>query len=389
MKLKIPYKSFKNLEEIEFVSFILDCDKITVYRIDINRNNFPKFFDKKMECIEVDDSIYKKCDNVIFYPFLKNKVGWGKKVTFNPKTLEYLRINSSDEYVKNENVSGDVEMLKKWITAGTEISPVEKSLGKKNLIYFSAFGEEYVELLKLLIKGLKKQAYRNFDVLFITDLPTKRLIEKIKGISEFRREYLIVKKIKDPVEASMQKLNIYDYKNIKKYEKILFLDLDIMVIGDIGVVFDKKIYPNKIYSSNHCYDVDMHNMVYNTIQKYSVEQIARFRSSNIFPFNAGQFLFLNTPTMRLHFKNIRKFIKKWEGKYFFEQSFMNTYFNTLHMSDVFRFKDEFNFVLININDLNYKPTPDSVFVHFIGNIANAKDKMKFIKTNYKHLLPQK
>ena len=93
--------------------------------------------------------------------------------------------------------------------------------------------------------------------------------------------------------------------------------------------------------------------------------------------------------MEKHINNIKDFVKIWNGKYFFEQSFMNTYFNTLQMSDVFKFKDEFNFVLINTEDRNYKPNPDSVFVHFIGSVSNAKDKLKFIKTNYKHLLPDK
>ena len=389
MNIKIPYNFIGKLDDKEFVSFILDKNQKPVHRMDINRKNNPNFFLKKMEFISVDDKLYEESDSVVFFPFLKNGKGWGNKVVLEIKNKKLSNTNGGLEYVRNQDELGDPELLKRWISDGLNIPITEKIRGNKNLIYFSVFGKNYVELLKVLIAGLKSQSYKDFDLLFITDKPTKTLISKLKISNKFKVDYVVVDKIVDPVLASMQKMRIFEYKNINNYSKILFLDLDILVIGNLKEVFDKKIYPNKFYSSVHRYNNESHNTSYNTIYEYSKTQLDKFDKLNIFPFNAGQFIFLNTSTMEKHINNIKDFVKIWNGKYFFEQSFMNTYFNTLQMSDVFKFKDEFNFVLINVNDKDYKTNPDSVFVHFIGSVSNAKEKLKFIKTNYKHLLPDK
>lgn len=386
MNIKIPYNLLGKMDEKEFVSFILDKNQTAIHRVDINRQNTPTFFTRKLEFMIVDDALYQNCDSIVFFPFLKEKKCWGDKVVIKKETNEFAKINGGLEYVKNTNSAGSADLLKNWIKTGMEIPIVEKSIGKKNLIYFSVFGKKYIELLKILINGLNAQSYKEFDILFITDKVTKPLIRKLTSIKHLNCDYMIVDKIKDPVYASMQKIKIFEYKKIQEYQKILFLDLDVLVVGNLKLVFDKKLYPNKLYSATHRYNIDLHNTSYNTIYDYADGQLRRFDRFNIFPFNAGQFIFLNTPTMEKHFNNIKDFIKVWDGKYFFEQSFMNTYFNTLHISDVFRFKDEFNFVLINIDDKEYKPTPDSVFVHFMGSVADASSKLKFIKTNYKHIM---
>lgn len=386
MNIKIPYKFLGNFGEMDFLSFILDKEGKSIYRKDINQKDSPDVFSRKQEFLQVDDSIYNSCDTIVFFPFLKNK-GWGERVVIKKESQEFLKLNGGIEYIKNSEKAGDGNLLKEWLKRGLDIEYTDNIIGSKNLIYFSVFGSEYVSLLKLLLKGLKKQSYQNFDILFITDRPTKLLVSKIPSLKKINHDYMIVKKITDPVIASMQKLKIFEYKNVNDYQRILFLDLDILVLGNIEPIFSKKIYPNKLYSATHRYSQDLHNTCYNTVHDYSKIQLHRFDKMNIFPFNAGQFLFLNTNTMRDHFKNIQEFTTLWDGKFFFEQSFMNTYFNTLQISDMFRFKDEFNFIVINTDDVEYRPNPDSIFVHFMGNVANAGGKLQFIKTNYKHLLP--
>jgi hypothetical protein len=56
------------------------------------------------------------------------------------------------------------------------------------------------------------------------------------------------------------------------------------------------------------------------------------------------------------------------------------------MSDVFKFKNEFGFISINMNDTGYKPNEDTVFVHFMGSIGKPDGKLKFIKKYYKSLI---
>ena len=77
----------------------------------------------------------------------------------------------------------------------------------------------------------------------------------------------------------------------------------------------------------------------------------------------------------------------WNGRYFFEQSFMNTYFNVLQISNVFKFMDHFNFISINSRQVDYVINQETVFIHYMGSVTDAKSKILFMKEHYAHLLP--
>jgi lipopolysaccharide biosynthesis glycosyltransferase len=211
-------------------------------------------------------------------------------------------------------------------------------------------------------------------------------IKKLKSLAGFNADYFILPKTKDPVEASMRKLKIYDYKNIDQYKNILFLDLDIVVVGDLAKMFEERTVPNIFYTSTQRCSHDLHKSVYHRLIEYSNEELERFAKNDIFAFNAGQFFFKNTSTMRKHFENINKMVDNWEGEYFFEQSFLNCYFNVLGLSNIFKFKEQFKFVAINEGEMNNIFNSEAVFVHFMGSAADASDKLFFIKKYYKHLL---
>lgn len=389
MNIKIPYNHLGKLYELEFISVLLASGEHCIYDHKIDRSNYPNVFNGSHEYIIIPNEIYKKADLIIFCPYSK-KQHWKQKIVFNKKSKEFSQINGGMEFIKNSNKNGNVDLLKKWIKTGMEIPISADSVGEKNLIYFSAFGDPgYIDLAKPLIKGLKNQPYKNFDLLFITDRKTKKKIEKIKELSEFNVHYFIKGKITDPVESSMQKLKIYEFEKIREYKKILFLDLDILVVGDLSRVFEEKIHPNFIYSAIHKFSQNIHRTSYHTIQQYTDTHLEMLSRLNIFPFNAGQFLFINTSTMKKHFNNINNFIKKWDGKYFFEQSFMNTYFNTLRISNVFKFKDQFCFISINSGDKHNILNPDSVFVHYMGSVGDPRSKLDYLKENYSYLLDEK
>jgi hypothetical protein len=324
---------------------------------------------------------------ILFCPFTTTG-NWTEKIVFDKKSKDFCKINGGLEYVKNSKEQGNPELLKRWLKAGFNIPVVDKVRGSQNLIYFSAFGDSgYINLLKYLLKGLVKQPYKNFDLLFITDKKTKPLIEKNRLLKKFNVHYMITERITDTVEASMQKLKIYQFEKLNDYSKILFLDLDIFIVGDLATIFEEKIRPNVLYTAIHKFSQNIHKTSYHTIEPYSDEHLERLDKMNVFPFNAGQFLFMNTSTMVKHFKNIFEFTSKWDGRYFFEQSFMNTYFNTLQLSNVFKFKDQFCFVSVNTGQVEIVTNPDSVVVHYMGGIGSAKAKIDHMKKHYKYLFP--
>jgi len=382
MRVNIPYDLIDNIENVEFISFILEGEDQPLYRLDLERSKYKKIFSKSQKYILAPKNFYKKCDTIIFYPYYKN-TGWGRKL-FKRKGLKtFVPFGGSLNLVKNSQIQGDIEAVKKWIYDGANIKVDNKVVGSKNLIYFTLFGDVlYVKLLDLLISTLKNQKYKNFDILFITDKKTSSVIKKIKHLKEFNVDYLILKKIDDPVIASMQKLKIYDYQKIDNYANILFLDVDIVVVGNVGDVFEKKSHPNIFYSAVHRFTHEHHKTKFHSLIEYSNKKMERFQKRNIFPFNAGQFFFKNTKTMRNHFRNINDFISNWTGEYFFEQSFLNCYFNVLEISNVFKFKEQFSFVSINENETKNSFDQDCVFIHFMGSTSNPEDKLFFIKNYY-------
>lgn len=382
INIKIPYSLIPNFKDLEFVSFILDKKEATFFRKDLTKGSDPLFFKKKQKHIPISESLYAQSDSVVFYPSYKGS-GWGKRLVLYKGEKKFGNVQDGLEHIKNKDKAGDVQLLKEWIARGLAIPVDNNIVGEKNLIYFTIFGDNgYFKLLSLLLKGLYKQSYKDFELLFITDKETSEMLKKLKILNKFKVNYHIVKPVKDGVEASMKKINIFDYKKISQYKKILFLDLDILVVGDLNKIFEERINPNILYSAIHRISHDHHKTEYHTVFPYTDNQLMRYKENNVFAFNAGQFLFLNTKTMQEHFTNIKDFMKIWDGRYFFEQSFMNSYFNVLQISNVFKFNDQFNFISINSRDTSYNIKPDSVFVHYMGSVTDAKSKIKFMKKNY-------
>lgn len=386
MQIEIPYESIQNFKNLDFVSFILDKRETTLYRKDLTRKTDPQFFKKKQKYITISDEMYNKADSVVFFPSYKN-TGWGNRLEMRKTNKKFKNTSDGLEYIKNKNKEGNLELLKDWIKRGLESTVDTTIVGEKNLVYFTIFGKNYIHLLNFLLKGLLNQKFKDFEILFITDRSTKKLLEKNQLAKKFKVNYHTVKSVEDGVDASIQKIKVFDYKNINQYGKILFLDLDILVVGDLSKIFNQPASPNILYSAIHKFSQELHKTEYHTVSPYTQSQMIRFSEKNIFAFNAGQFFFFNTKTMQYHFTNIKEFIKIWDGKYFFEQSFMNTYFNVLQMSNVFKFMDHFNFISINSQQVNYVPTKETVFVHYMGSVTNAKSKVAFMKEHYPHLLP--
>lgn len=386
MNVKIPYNFFKNFENLDFVSFILDKNNSSVFRLDLKPDTYADFFLKKQKYIIAPKKEYHDCDTIIFFPHYKNS-GWGSKIVLRKGATKFVNVNGSIHLLKNEKVDGNVTTVKNCLYEGAKLNPDTKIIGTKNLIYFTFFGDKkYSKLLDLLLQTLKKQNYQNFDLLFIAEKDTAKEINKLKSLEGFNVDYFILPKTKDPVEASMRKLKIYDYKKIDQYKNILFLDLDIIVIGNLSKIFEERTIPNIFYSGTQRCSHDLHKSVYHRLIEYNNEELERFAKNDTFAFNAGQFFFKNTSTMRKHFENINKMANNWEGEYFFEQSFLNCYFNVLGLSNVFKFKEQFRFVAINEGEMNNVFNSEAVFAHFMGSAADASDKFFFIKKYYKHLL---
>jgi len=262
----------------------------------------------------------------------------------------------------------------------------------KNLIYTTlGFDANYSTCIEMLIESIAMStgSHDAFDFLVICD---KKVYKDV--ISRFERKtfkfsvkFYIVESAKTTMEASINKLRVFEYPFVSAYDKILFLDCDIIVNLDIMRVFDKSIDHQQclIYAYKEKDDVKEHLSGFWSLGTYTEKDIEFFKENKIFPFNAGCFLFANTETMKGHFRDVLNWIGSYKGVYFYEQSFMNVYFNTRKMVR-YNIIDDDNYVMFPDVERAY---PEKM-IHFCGFPGNGKNKVEVMSRYWdKFIVPVK
>ena len=195
-----------------------------------------------------------------------------------------------------------------------------KKIGQKKLLYYTIFGISYIALLELSLKSLiTYKQNKTFDLLLILDESTLNLLKTVKQLDEFVWDYYLVPSPADGVEASKLKVNIFDYPNIYNYDKILYLDADIICKGNITNIFDydsqdklevveapimtwsTTVFPNIIKSATLSHSLSF----------FTEKDKVYILKNNPSVFNAGQFYFKNTEQMKEHFNNIKWLMGVW------------------------------------------------------------------------------
>lgn len=175
--------------------------------------------------------------------------------------------------------------------------------------------------------------------------------------------------------SSMRKLEVFNIENIMNYERVLFLDGDIVVTKSLIPLFEAATDPTKLYVLEETFE-NPHTLNFFSLLSYTPEEIKALDDQNIKGFNCGQFLFTPTIEMKTHFANIINHICGYTGIYFYEQSFMNVYFNArytildtkLLMEHVKIFPEE---------NVMYE---DKRIIHFTGATPNIQWKYNSIVT---------
>lgn len=201
----------------------------------------------------------------------------------------------------------------------------------KNLIYFSIFTDDYfVQMLDICLDSIRKTTkLLNFDILFITDAPTSTKIKKLESVRYFNCKYLLLDVPANGIEASFNKLQIIKFKELNNYDKVLYLDTDILCMKDLNELFDLPLVPGKLHvRANQSKHMPCHFALPTNGVMFLNERAAQFilDHNELVPFNAGQYIFKNCSHIQEHIKNVLWMAEVWPGMHFFEQSFMNTYF---------------------------------------------------------------
>ena len=158
-------------------------------------------------------------------------------------TEEEREIQKNINYEELETLNIEEEII--------DSTDLQETTGLKNLIYMCVFHQEnYINLLKLLITSISVKANidrETTDILIITCPSFQPLIQKELEGFDLPIHYYILD-LHTLMEASCSKLKIFQYEHIDKYQKILYLDTDVLVNSDVNVLFNLEISSEKLYA---------------------------------------------------------------------------------------------------------------------------------------------
>jgi hypothetical protein len=350
--------------------------------------------------LEIPDSFFEKSKDIVlkvvyedgsekqFSKSNKKQWIWSKNQCNTQNSL--FRKNSNTSYSDNradKNIIQELLTTKYQETLEKDSSPK----GEKNLIYYTAGGnKEYLLLIQKSINSIWSLSQRRaFEFLFICPESWAEKIESFKPDGCIFN-YHLVEDCCDGVEISKNKTRIFNFTRIDEYKKILYLDSDIIAVRNIDHIFAKN-YDSNLYVACNVKSVSFssHAGNYHGLKYFATEEIAELASSNQRPFNAGQFLFINSDAMKKHFENVNWLMSVWPGEYFFEQSFMNHYFCGFSLTENQSFGKKIKILsTVEQDDFNPDYDHDDILVHFIAPALNPTAKINYIEDYLNARLPQ-
>jgi lipopolysaccharide biosynthesis glycosyltransferase len=177
-----------------------------------------------------------------------------------------------------------------------------------NLIYACVSHQKsYIKLLKLLINSISLKGNINkdtTDILIITSPEFYPIIQK--DLEDFGLPICYYTlDLSSLMESSCCKLKIFSYNQIDKYQKILYLDTDVLVNSDINVLFNTEISSDKLYALEEG----------NISHEYWGSQFFDFTKfdKDTSAFSAGVFYFMNSVSMKNLFENVNMHITNYVG----------------------------------------------------------------------------
>lgn len=272
-------------------------------------------------------------------------------------------------------------MSKDAITMSSTIPSIIPNI-TKNLIYLGVFfNRDYIELLRIFL--ITAKLYSNLDCIDFLVMTSENFAPDIQDLSKKIGIPLLMKffSFNSVHEASCARLHIFDYENAMAYDKIMYLDTDIIVQGDLMNVFneniDDKIYGMKEGTIEH----EIHGgwwFDFSTIDKNTVAM------------NGGILLFKGSESMKQIFNEINAHINeiKTTGKPMpqcADQPFVNYHFIKANKYDNKMLEKHGLIYCIDPPPPPSEPTP-VVLCHFVWPIGDAKHKMGRMKPHVTHIL---
>lgn len=348
--------------------------------------------------IDLHNNVFENCTKIQYRIVYKNKTTeifkfnhktnaiYKSKMTAAAQLCVRHKVSDSYEDTDEGRLKCLAEIDLKITEAATQ--PID-GRGTKNLVYYTIyFNKGYVEILNKSVESILKHSSANFDLLLITDEVTKELILKQPFVKKITPKFHITETPFDGVEASQNKTRVFEYESIEEYDKVLFLDCDVICLKDVNAVLNQSINHDTFYTArNTNLNFWHHKTFHHGFELLGDPHVNEMRMAKQMPFNAGQFLFRVSKRMKAHFDNVKWFMRNWSGEYFFEQAFICYYFCKAYITDDSVLNPRMS-IISTTNKIEYEITKDTCLVHFIAPPLDAATKLAFIENFESELVPQ-
>lgn len=243
----------------------------------------------------------------------------------------------------------------------------------KYLAYYTiGFQESYIPVLELSIKSLRK-FNPDIDIRVLCDIQFKdKIVSILPDVHICERPNSSTAMI-----ASIHKLSVF-HEDVSEYDAIIFIDSDILVGMPLDSLLSRIENENQLYAFAEGENQSAHTHIFWSLQNYSNDDLAFFKEHNIRVFNAGLFAFKPSESMKSHFTAIETMIHEYTGPFFYEQSFMNVYFNKRNL---------INYSVFTSNNYSMhasNKSPPSMILHFCGGPGDGQSKLCRMNSYIQH-----
>lgn len=255
-----------------------------------------------------------------------------------------------------------------------------------NLVYSCVFvNENYINLIENLLKSYNTFNYNsNNCYLIITSNNFEEKIKKVIQEINLKNYYIWTIDILNIYEATYSRYYIYNFPKINQFNKILYLDCDIIILGNIDIIFnlniDDKFYT--LYEEAHRYA---------HLSMLSDKEFNDFDKTNTF--TTAIILFNNNEKMLYYLKKTYEYIKNFHKIY---KDPLKAYDQPI-VNKLFFDNNCFNNKLLNNYCFNISPTSSQddqnmleslskyLIIHFATDVGDYNSKIQRINV-IKYLL---
>lgn len=262
----------------------------------------------------LDKDFYHICKDLynIYNSFNGNKI--------NCALLNEIANPAGDRIVDSNNITMFKHFWRNKENIPNHLLSIPIVKKNKNLLYFCLFyNKDYFKLLNLLLISMKIYSpMDSFDLLILTSPDFEQDIHELCTKLNIKIQIMTCN-FTTIFQAACARLHIFDYSNLEGYEKLLYIDTDILIKEDPGRIFN----------------LELHDLLYG-IESGTIEsknfggEFFNFNSinRNLTGINSGTLLFKNSQTIRDLFSRIRNHIENFTKSnltppYCLDQPFIN------------------------------------------------------------------